>query len=331
MKQNMLYWSPGVDFEACGEQLRVGALRFSFGGEFFPEYYYIVRRGTDKESLIQHFGRDRKAAALTRELVSAGVLTEGIPDLNMMFYGLHHYTDRLTDEDLAVDIEKQDLFRKSAAARNANTKESIMDISLEEAGLPDYAKNHVSTRIFEEKQQIDFNTFSAFLRVLGENRERAPGRFYPSAGGLYPIDLFLYVKRNRVERLPGGIYYFYPAANSVSCIEQCEIPQDVHYVTNRDIFRSSAFSLFMVYNGRANMPKYGYKGYAYGLLDCGIMTELIHIHCSQLALGCCSIGDMDFGRLGKQLMLPADSTVVHAVEVGRKPEPARKKITEVHV
>jgi nitroreductase len=66
------------------------------------------------------------------------------------------------------------------------------------------------------------------------------------------------------------------------------------------------------------MTKYGYKGYAYALLDCGIMTELLYAEANRLGAGCCSIGDMDHGKVEEMLGLPSKSVILHTIEIGCK-------------
>ena len=316
MNEELLYWSAGVPFRTENGVLYIGALKFLYGAEFFPAYYYAAVKGASKNDLIALCSGSRKAAALTRELIAANVLIQGIPGLNEMFYGLMPYTESRTDESLFTDREKLTGFRTKVIRRNMAENSSAVPLKLDLPKVPEHLRNHCTTRSFDREKLLCFSDLSALLSAFGENAFRKDARYYPSAGGLYPIDLYLYVKAGRTERLSEGIYYYCPAENTLSQINGNTLPESIHYPTNRSIFADSAVSIMMVYNSGCNIPKYGYKGYAYALLDCGIMTHLLYSEANRLGLGCCSIGDLNFKEAGKIIGLPVDSVIVHTAEIG---------------
>ena len=318
MNDEMLYWSAGVPFRTDDDKVYAGALKFSYGSEFFPELYYLTVNGIKKNDLIDHFGNNKKAAAIIRELISARVLITCIPHMNEMFYGLSPYTDTIHDEELYLYPDKLAELKDNIVNRNICADMQTVSVKLEETQIPEHLLSHCTTRSFDIRSKLSFDLISALVSVYRKNPYRDNARFYPSAGGLYPIDIYLCVKENRVEKLDKGIYYYCPTENSLYKICDEIIGESVHYPTNRDIYLSSAASIFMVYNSKCNMIKYGYKGYAYALLDCGIMTELLYKEANILGIGCCSIGDMDFCTVEKMLGLQPESLMLHTIEIGHK-------------
>lgn len=317
MNIELLYWSAGVSFWVENGILYVGALKFLYGAEFFPDYYYAAIRGITKEDLITRFSGSKKAASLTRELIAAKVLIPGVPGLNEMFYGLMPYTECRKDETLFTDPEKLSAFKTSVVRRNLAQGTNSTPVKLiQTEEILENLRRHCTTRSFDREKQLSFSDFSALLSAFGENAFRKDARYYPSAGGLYPIDFYLFVKKNRVEGLSEGIYYYCPFEHALYKINDDVLTEQIHYPTNREIFASSAISIMMVYRSECNIPKYGYKGYAYALLDCGIMTELLYSEANRLGLGCCSIGDMDFREAEKVIGLSSDAVIFHTVEIG---------------
>ena len=319
MNSEKLYWSPGVDFVVSGESLHIGRLDFAYGTELFPQYYYLTRGGIEKEKLFAAFAHRKTAVSLTRQLLRAGVLINGLPGLKEFFYGLHPYTDTLQNEALFLDEAQFTAYQTEVSLRCVKRSECGADILLPEAEVPSFFQNHETIRCFDEQRVLDLKTLSGFLSVFRARLDRKASRYYPSAGGLYPIDLYLFVKSGRVEGLAEGMYYYHPGTHVLSALECETITEELHYITNRDIFRSSAVSLYLVYHGAANLYKYGFQGYAYGLLDTGIMAEAAYLAGQSLGLGLCSIGDMHFDRLGKLLQLRADEVPFHAMEIGWRP------------
>ncbi len=318
MNNDVLYWSAGVPFRIDNNKVIAGALKFSYGSELFPELYYLTVNGISKNDLIGHFKGNKKAAALIRELISARVLIKGVPRLNEMFYGLSPYTATLRDEELYLDPDKLEAAKNKIVNRNICGDLQTVPVRMEDTQIPDHLRSHCSTRSFDADKKIGFDELSAFLAVFRDNKFRKNARFYPSAGGLYPIDIYLCIKEKRVDKLEKGMYYYCPVNNSLYKLSDCIIEESFHYPTNREIYSSSAVSVLMVYNSGCNMPKYSYKGYAYALLDCGIMTELLYTEVSRLGAGCCSIGDMDFGKVEEMLGLPPESVMLHTIEIGPK-------------
>lgn len=88
--------------------------------------------------------------------------------------------------------------------------------------------------------------------------------YYPSSGGFYAIDLYLYVKKDGVEGLNHGIYYYNPIKNGIIKISNESITENSYYFKNKDIFRSSSVTFFFVYNAKSEYAKLR----IYGLLLC---------------------------------------------------------------
>lgn len=133
-----------------------------------------------------------------------------------------------------------------------------------------------STRNFASDQAINSDTLSTLLlrsfAALSQG-ERLGHRPYPSAGRLYPAEIFLAIHRSANNALPCGIYHYLPvdhalgnwcyghAIDSVAALGYAGIPH----------IPPVSFVYFL------NLPKaifkYQYRGYRHGLMEVGSMYQ----------------------------------------------------------
>src|SRR5699024_3933355 len=81
-------------------------------------------------------------------------------------------------------------------------------------------------------------------------------RFYASAGGLYPIDIYLYI--NNVEDYDKGIYLYQPISHSLlKIVDQKDIKKDDLLEGNNIDIGNCNFLVFFGYNFNSSFLKYG--------------------------------------------------------------------------
>ena len=74
-------------------------------------------------------------------------------------------------------------------------------------------------------QPIPLAQFSDFLGCLLQMPiadTPLPKYLYPSAGSLYPVQTYLYVRPERIEGLAGGYYYYHPAHHQLLPLSQAD-------------------------------------------------------------------------------------------------------------
>lgn len=251
---------------------------------------------------------DRASAGNTSGDASNTEDIHSIFDRQGMLYDHSHSYDK----NAFADPTYVDSFRRSSISRIVFSADQT-DVILAPAKSVSYYEKRHSIRRFDNTEMVAFECLCELLGVLRQKNERY---LYPSAGGLYPIDCYIYVKKNRVENVEEGIYYYNPKTNSLHKINGKQIDISAHFFTNRDIFASSAFSLFLVYNSSASMPKYGGMAYYYAIIEAGIISELLSIQADRLGLGSCIIGEIDILSINSQLALDDDDKYLLTIEFG---------------
>jgi pyochelin synthetase len=148
--------------------------------------------------------------------------------------------------------------------------------------------------------------------------------FYPSAGGLYPIQAYLHVKPGRIESLENGTYFYQPVEHRLVRLEQAEIERTVHTeFVNRPVFDEAAFSLFLVAQVRAIAPLYGQLARDLSLIEAGAMLQLLMMEAPRVGLGLCPIGGLDFERIRPLFLLEETHQIVHSLLGGAVDELGR--------
>ncbi len=125
-----------------------------------------------------------------------------------------------------------------------------------------------------------------------------PKYLYGSAGGLYPVQSYLYVKPQRVADLPGGLYYYHPGHRELVLLQRdLALDQTLHTANNRAIAEGAAFTLFLVGKMSAIAPLYGAWARDFCLLEAGYMSQLLMMQAPHYQLGLCPIGSVQADAL----------------------------------
>jgi SagB-type dehydrogenase family enzyme len=334
--EEIYYWSPGIYWNKTGNTIKIGGVSCpGIALHLFPELYFLTQEGITLKKLINAFPalEREELEAFFAELIENRVLVHGIltpPEIfapqKMLFRDEH------SEETLLNPVEYEK-FKKKQLAR-IPTINSRGQVNLEmDWELPPFIKERRSYRAFAEDRKMPFGVFAKLFSVFRQTRrENSVYYYYASAGGLYPIDIYVYIKEGRVENIAGGLYYYSPVNHTVSLLDySAGIIESAHYPGNKAIFNSSALSVFMVYDAGVTMPRYGGAGYFMAAVDTGIMVAAMTQVSELIGLGLCSIGAMYYDKIKSGFNLTQNQVFMHAVEVGLKPGIPGKKAVEIPV
>ncbi len=145
----------------------------------------------------------------------------------------------------------------------------------------------------------------------------------PSAGALYPIDLYLEVlKPARKPYLKKGVYLYVPRNHQILWIKKVdegfprlEDPQSVN-------LRSASLIIYAVLDLHRLSWKYGMRSLIYGLLEAGHLFQNFYLTAEALGLGACAIGGMRRKELSLYLSLEPFQELIYMMTFGK---PVHKK------
>jgi SagB-type dehydrogenase family enzyme len=180
-----------------------------------------------------------------------------------------------------------------------------------------------STRAFLPKGiPLDFVsalTMSAYgLREMAEMRDGTKyyRRSVPSAGGMFPLEFFLFVQR--VDGLSNGLYHYDVRGHALELIYERDIFGELEPVFYTYPFIRDANLVFaMAAMFPRNQKKYGPRGYRYTLLEAGHAGQNICLAAAELGLSSLCMGGFIDSKLNRMLNLRAsEEGVVYSVAVG---------------
>ena len=97
-------------------------------------------------------------------------------------------------------------------------------------------------------------------------------RAAPSAGALYPAEIYLYARN--IEGLAAGLYHYAPEQRSLAQIDAGDRLAAVwHACCRQDYAQEAAATIFITGVFARTKSKYGERGYRYVLLDIGHLGE----------------------------------------------------------
>jgi len=192
-------------------------------------------------------------------------------------------------------------------------------IDLPGAPVDDDLRAHYAARRSHRRFALRVIPRDALGKLLGNVRQvsvaGAPKYLYPSGGGLYGVQLYLHVKRGRVEGLPEGLYYYHPVRHQlIALAPEAKIDRDLHVpFINQPIFDESALCLFFIARLDAIGPLYGDYSVHNATLEAGIMSQLLDAAAPSLGIGLCHIGHIEFDRIRPLFRLDASHVFLHSM------------------
>jgi len=146
------------------------------------------------------------------------------------------------------------------------------------------------------------------------------------------VQLYAYVQPDRVAGLAAGTYYYAPVEHALGLLSSAaRLDRGLHAWVNQEPFAASAFSLFLVLDLAAIAPLYGSRSRDFGLIEAGLITQLLEDGAAAQGIGLCQIGEFAFDSVRDLFGLRPTHLYLHSLLGGALPpvaEPARAAIAE---
>ena len=220
---------------------------------------------------------------------------------------------------IADPVERMEFKLKQPGLRQFATSQTQVDLPLTKVNEGSYLKRQ-SYRNFKA-EAISLEDFSEFLSCLMQkqlNDFPLPKYRYPSAGNLYPVQTYIFIKPDAVKGLSSGIYYYHPAEHRLILVNETEISADI-YGGNQSIYESAGFSIFLLGKISAIAPMYGEMARDFCLLEAGHIGQLLMENAPQKEIGLCPIGSLDFDAIEAkfELELPSARLLLYSFVGGK--------------
>ncbi len=114
-------------------------------------------------------------------------------------------------------------------------------------------------------------------------------RTTPSAGGLYPIEVYPII--NNVENLKPGVYHYDIKEHALECIQEGDFRVETcNACLGQKLVKDSAVNFIWTVIIDRSRWKYLQRCYRYIYLDCGHIAQNFYLVAEALNLGSCTIG-----------------------------------------
>ncbi len=159
---------------------------------------------------------------------------------------------------------------------------------------PAYARRR-SVREFSP-EAVPFESLGGLLASLTQLEAGGLPKYrYPSGGGLYPVQAYVYVKPGRVQNLAAGVYYHDPREHQLLLMSAgAVLDSGTQLPHNRQIFERAAVAIFLIGRLAAVEPLYGPMARDFCMLEAGYMGQLLMSVAPEHQVGLCPVGAMDF-------------------------------------
>jgi amino acid adenylation domain-containing protein len=230
----------------------------------------------------------------------------------------------LADIDKVMDPEDRNAFKagRPGLRRFTAAAESIT-LAVRPATEEDYMQ-HRSHRDFSA-EALAADKLSLLLGCLASVQIDAnPKYLYASAGGLYPVQTYIYIKPQRIKGIDAGFYYHDPEQHRLVKISADEQAARNLYdpIINRPIFDKAAFGLFLVTDLASIGAMYPERALHYSTIEAGHITQLLEMRAPEFGIGLCQIGGLETADLTEMLQLDSSHLLLHGLLGGGITEPA---------
>lgn len=170
----------------------------------------------------------------------------------------------------------------------------------------------------------DFKKESLSLRELGQLLWAAQGitspggkRTAPSAGALYPIELF--VVAGEVEKLTASVYQYQPHNHKLRRVKTEDVRRQLAALAVRQDWIAEAPAVLVIAGVyERTTSKYGERGERYVHMEVGYVSQNIYLQAETLGLGTCAVGAFQDGKVRELLDLRRRERPLLLMPVGRK-------------
>ncbi len=162
----------------------------------------------------------------------------------------------------------------------------------EDANLWVLLKRRRSRRVYAAGRSLSQGLLSALLwatQGLTAKRGDACFRTAPSAGGLYPVETYLFVRS--VEGLAPGIYHFRPLAGDLEFLREGDFGAALaRAALGQDMVAEAPVTFVWSAVLERGKWKYRDRAYRYIYIDVGHIGQNLYLAAEGLGLGACTIG-----------------------------------------
>jgi len=211
-----------------------------------------------------------------------------------------------------LDETRTQLSQTKAALDQA--KAELVDVKA--ASLEELLRQRRSVRDYADAPLRHDEVFKLLWAAQGITRPWG-GRTAPSAGALYPLELYLVA--GNVEDLAPGVYKYEPAEEKLIHIKDGDMRAVLAAAAlGQDCVREAAIDIVIAAVYERTTGKYGSRGERYVHIEVGHAAQNICLQAPALGLGLVTVGAFQDDLVRMIVGMAADETPLYIIPVGRE-------------
>lgn len=213
-------------------------------------------------------------------------------------------------------LEQRQSYKKSRIAQRKDLG-TDQRISLTNTQIPDvYSKWRKSYRNFIDRA-VSFEEFKGYLNLCSAQAMDQNARFnYASSGGIYPVQIYVTVFKDKVENIKEGYYYFDPYTQELVLISHDNVISPTQLNFNHNWLDQGAFALHMIADMKAVYPIYNKESLRFSMLEAGFISQLLEADGVHYNIGACQLGGYDFEQIRTNFNLSVQHFYLHTLIAG---------------
>ena len=186
------------------------------------------------------------------------------------------------------------------------------DVSVEEALL-----KRRSIREYKDEPLTIAEISQILWSAQGITEKRMGFRTAPSAGALYPLEIYIVI--GKVKDLVPGVYKYRPEGHDIVLISSGDKRVDLYRISlMQDCIKNAPVVLVISAIFERTTRKYGERGIRYVYMEAGHSAQNVYLQCETLGLGTVVVGAFDDEGVRRVLNLGKGETPLYLIPVGKK-------------
>lgn len=151
----------------------------------------------------------------------------------------------------------------------------------------------------------------------GVTDARSRLRASPSAGALYPLELYVVVRERGVADLAAGIYHYSPEDERMTVVKEGDRSGELKAAAlDQEMVGLAAVNIVTTAVVQRTRPKYGERGLQYLLQESGHVAENVCLQAVSLGLGAAIIGAFNEEKIRSVIGVGPEEKPVYIQPVG---------------
>ncbi|MDP4147942.1 MAG: SagB/ThcOx family dehydrogenase [Bacteroidota bacterium] len=168
-----------------------------------------------------------------------------------------------------------------------------------------------------KKEQLELRDISQILWAGQGITSENGGRTAPSAGAIYPLEL--YVLSGDIKDVPPGVYHYLPAEHSLDLVARGDLRNALSGAASmQGSVRRGAAVVVITANYQRITRKYKERGVRFAHLEAGHAAQNICLQAVSLGIGTVTVGAFTDSEVTQLLHLPPNEEPLYLMPLGKR-------------